>query len=180
MNRFTIIVMTDSREDSDAVVHAVSALGRDKDAEQEAAIAQMAGEREYAVQAAMLREREELRRRVHVLKLGPVTIDGGETRTVTAESRFPFSAACLKISGETAHHFVISDLRFVAPGDLGGHGLPYDFRASGAPIPAVTFSDDAALSLALDVECRAASIAVTNTSKKKHIFRAQIVGFRRD
>jgi hypothetical protein len=32
MNRFTIIVMTDSREDSDAVVSAVSALGRDKEA----------------------------------------------------------------------------------------------------------------------------------------------------
>jgi len=178
MNRFTVIVMTDSREDNDAVVHAVSALGADKEAEHEAAIAQLASDRDHAVAVAVESERIAMRKRIHALKLGPVKVGPGETKNIRVESRFPFHAACLKIAAENIHRFVVGDLSFVKASDLLGREDSY--KASNNPVPAAMFSDEGTAVLDLDVECRAAKISVTNIGKKPHVFRAQIVGFRSD
>lgn len=178
MNRFTIIVMTDSRDDNDAVVQAVSALGADKDAEQQAAIAHFAADRERAVAEAVEAERVSMRKRVHSLKLGPVKVGPNETKHIRVESRFPFHAACLKISAENVHRFIVNDLSFVNVADLQSREASYN--ASANPVPAALFSDEGTAVLDIDVECRAAKISVTNIGKKAHTFRGQIVGFRSD
>jgi hypothetical protein len=178
MNRFTIIVMTDSRDDNDAVVQAVSALGADKDAEQQAAIAHFAADRDRAVAEAVESERVSMRKRVHSLKLGPVKVGPGEMKNIRVESRFPFHAACLKISAENVHRFCVNDLSFVKASDLTGREDSY--KASNNPVPAALFSDEGTAILDLDVECRAVKISISNIGKKAHTFRGQIVGFRSD
>lgn len=178
MNRFTIIVMTDSRDDNDAVVQAVSALGADKDAEQQAAIAHFAADRERAVAVAVEAERVAMRKCVHSLKLGPVKVAPGETKTIRVESRFPFHAACLKIAAENVHRFIVNDLSFVGAADLQSREASYN--ASANPVPAALFSDEGTAVLDIDIECRAAKISVSNIGKKPHTFRGQIVGFRSD
>lgn len=176
MNRFTIIVMTDSREDSDAVVSAVSGLSRDKEAEAEAAIAQAVGQQQYIAEATAAHERAEMRKRFHVLKIRE-SFEPNETKVVKAPSRFPFHAAQLRVAGECAHHFVIDEIRYARPEDLGQCGRRVDFKASSNPVPAVAFSDDAPTTLDLDTPCSAIEIVAHNVSKKRRTFQAYVFGF---
>lgn len=176
MNRFTIIVMTDSREDSDAVVSAVSALSRDKEAEAEAAIAQAVGQQQYVAEATAAHERAEMRKRFHMLKIH-AALEPGETKAVKAPSRFPFHAAQLRVAGESAHHFAVDEIRYARPEDLDQCTRRVDFKASAGSVPAAAFSDDAPTTLDLDTPCSAIEIVVHNVSKKRRTFRAYVFGF---
>jgi hypothetical protein len=174
MNRFTVIVMTDSRDDSDAVVHAVSALGADKEAEQREELEQVIADRDRMVASAVAAERSALRKRVYSLKLGPVRIAPNETKAIKVESRFPFHATCLKVfASKSIRYFYITDLSFVRADDLTSREESVISNA----VPAAVFSDEA-MSFDIDAEVRAVKLSVSNDGKKPHVFRAYLIGFR--
>ena len=175
MNRFTVIVMSDSREDADSVVHAVSALSRDKEAENEQVIAQLAGEREYAAQAAAAGERESIRRSISIVKIEGL-VEPGETKTIKGYSRQVFAAAGFRVTGKNAHHFSIEEIRY---GKLGDFTCPHrvDFKASSAGVPAAAFAEGNSTGLSLNFDCAALEIEVTNASKRPRTFHAYVFGF---
>lgn len=179
MNRFVVIVMTDSRSDSESVVSAVSALGQDKDVEQQAMLDQLASERDYAATAAAdyaaSRVREEHHRGIGFMKFKE-KLDAGETKTVLAHALRLFSVTALQVEAECASYFHIENIRYAEPGSL----LPnkvVDFRANSSPVPAAVFSDEGAGGPVFDFECTSADIVVSNTGKKPRTFRARMLGF---
>ena len=181
MNRFVVIVMTDSRSDSDAVVSAVSTLGQDKDAEQQAMFSHLASEREYAVataaEDAASRVREESRRGIGFVKF-KAKLEPGETKTITADRWRAFTVTSLQVEAECTEYFLISDIRYAEPGSLTPN-KSVDFRASSSPVPAAVFSDEGAAGPVFEFECASAEIVVTNTSKKPRVFRARMLGFHK-
>lgn len=184
MNRFVVIVLSDRREDSDAVVSAVSALGRDKEAEESATIAQLAGEREYAVASAAAQASaqatEQHRRGIGFFKIKD-KLDAGETKTITVYRSRAFMATSFQVEAECAGFFTIDEIRYAEPGM--GPGIPnktVDFRGSSNPVPAAVFSDEGSAPPLMAFECTSVAITVSNTSKKPRTFRARMLGFYKD
>ena len=188
MNRFVVIVLSDRREDSDAVVSAVSALGRDKEAEESMAIAQLAGEREYAVASAAAesaaRVREEHRRGIGFFKIKD-KLEGGETKTITVYRSRPFTVTSFQVEAECAAYFSIDEIRYAEPAVGPGMGVvpipnkAVDFRGSSNSVPAAVFSDEGSAPPLMEFECTSVAITVSNTSKKPRTFRARMLGFHK-
>jgi len=178
MSKHTIIILTDSPSMSAQIISAATAIGDGEDAQKlDAQLSHLVAERGLNVQAVVEAERREARRRIHVLKFGPCTIESEGSIKLHVESRFPFHAACLKIPSELVASFVVEDLRFDT---IGIESESVSRHVSANPVPAVAYSDEGTANIDLDMPCQGATLAIRNMSKRKQTFRAEIIGFRKD
>jgi hypothetical protein len=96
------------------------------------------------------------------------------------DARFPFHAVYLKIPNELATYFVINDIRFDTIIDSNGTSRSISHHISPSPVTAAAFSDEGVSGADFNMDCKGVTISVTNVTKKKHVFRAAMIGFRRD